>query len=68
MKALRPIPHDVCRASLITVQEGGWYRGDDLLLDAAAMRIMGCQASDDAIEHARRYLRPVLDAMRAEAE
>lgn len=66
MPALRPIPASVCDANLRAVMEGGWTRGDDLLLDAAAMRIMGLQASDAAIEHARVYLRPVLEAIRSE--
>lgn len=68
MTALRPIPETVCRAAIQAVQEGGWTRGDDLLLDAAAMHILGFQASDEAIEHARHYLRPVLESMRQEAE
>lgn len=68
MTALRPIPETVCRAAIKAVQQGGWTRGDDLLLDAAAMHIMGFQASDEAIEHARHYLRPGLASMRQEAE
>lgn len=68
MSALRPIPETVCRAAIKAVQQGGWHRGDDLLLDAAAMHILGFQASNEAIEHARVYLRPVLEAMRQEAE
>ena len=64
---LRPIPEAVCRAAIKAVQQGGWHRGDDLLLDAAAMHILGFQASDEAIEHARHYLRPVLEAIRSEA-
>lgn len=68
MPALRPIPDQVCRGAIKAVQEGGWTRGDDLLLDAAAMHIMGFQASDEAIEHARHHLRPVLESMRQEAE
>lgn len=67
MTALRPIPDQVCRGAIQAVQEGGWTRGDDLLLDAAAMHILGFQASDEAIEHARHYLRPVLESMRQEA-
>lgn len=68
MTALRPIPSEVCRGAIKAVQEGGWTRSDDLLLDTAAMHIMGFQASDEAIEHARHYLRPVLESMRQEAE
>ncbi|MDQ7262452.1 hypothetical protein NM680_11670 [Paracoccus sp. PS-1] len=68
MSALRPIPSEVCRGAIKAVQEGGWTRGDDLMLDAAAMHIMGFQASDEAIEHARAYLRPALEALRQEAE
>lgn len=67
MPALRPIPSEVCLGAIKAVQEGGWTRSDDLLLDAA-MHIMGFQASDEAIEHARHYLRPVLEAMRQEAD
>lgn len=69
MTALRPIPEAVCRAAIKAVQQGGWHRGDDLLLDAAAMHILGFQASDEAIEHAHHYrhLRPVLEAIQVGA-
>lgn len=65
MPALRPIPFAACRDALVWAAEQTGWNGD-LLIDTAAEKLMHFQATDEALEHARAYLRPVLAEIKRE--
>lgn len=67
MTALRPIPDHKCREALERAAEQTGWADNELLIDTAAEMLTYFQGSDEAIEHARHYLRQAREARRQEA-